>query len=115
MRRYLPVVAILAALCLVGITFGITRALDNRPTVDQVQDRQDDALIAMCERANAITRKINVVTGLTRDYLATAAERSKVSPIPGGKKAADRYLLLRDQMVPLVIPDCRVVVLHPGR
>lgn len=44
MRR-LHTVSIIAAVCLIAVTYGITRALDDRPTIDQVNDRRDTVVL----------------------------------------------------------------------
>jgi hypothetical protein len=114
MRR-MVVVSVIAALCLVGITFGITKALDNRPTTDQVQDRQDTALIASCERGNVARRQINLLTIVARDTLTVAADRAAKSEIPGGHIAQRHYLRLRSALTLLKRPDCPAVVLYPTK
>lgn len=113
--RHLTLVSITAAVCLVGITFGITKALDNRPTTDQVQDRQDTALIASCERGNVARRQINLLTIVARDTLTVAADRAAKSTVPRGRVAQRHYLRLRAALTLLKRPDCRAVVLHPTK
>lgn len=112
MKR-VKIVSVLAAVCLVGLTIGITRALDNRPTTDQVQDRQDAALIASCERGNVARRQINLLTVVARDTLTVAAGRAGKSEVPGGQIAKRHYLRLRAALTLLSKPDCQSVVLHP--
>ena len=114
MRR-MVVVSVIAALCLVGITYGVTRALDARPTDTQVQDRQDKALIASCVRGNIVRERLNILIVVQRDYLLIAAARASRSPVSGGEFTSDRYLALRQQLVPIPTPDCARSVLHPTK
>lgn len=113
--RHMVVVSVVAALCLVGITYGVTRALDARPTDTQVQDRQDKALIAACERGNVARRQINLLTIVARDTLTVAADRAAKSTVPRGRVAQRHYLRLRAALTLLKRPDCRAVVLHPTK
>lgn len=113
--RHMVVVSVVAALCLVGITYGVTRALDARPTDTQVQARQDTALIASCERGNVARRQINLLTIVARDTLTVAADRAAKSTVPRGRVAQRHYLRLRAALTLLKRPDCRAVVLHPTK
>lgn len=110
--RHMVVVSVVAALCLVGITYGVTRALDARPTDTQVQDRQDKALIAACERGNLVRDRLNTLIVVQRDYLLITAGRVQRSPLP--EFTSDRYLALRKRLAPVPAPDCTQAVLHPS-